>query len=69
MTSQIYCSNQYIVVSHLASFKTNFTQPENLPRNWDFPQPFQRRSESLTGEGESSRNWSQAVAETGLKQC
>ena len=41
----------------IGQFKTNFNQPENLLRNWDFPQPFQRRSESLTEEGlESSRN-------------
>ena len=41
----------------IGQFQNKFTQPENLPRNWDFPQPFQRRSESLTEEGlESSRN-------------
>ena len=57
MTSQIYCANQYIAVSQLASLKSKFNQPENLLRNWDLLQPFQRRSESLTEEGlESSRN-------------
>ena len=46
----------------IGQFKTNFNQPENLLCNWDFPQPFQRRSESLTEEGlESSQNESQVV--------
>ena len=40
----------------IGQFQNKFTQPENLPRNWDFPQPFQRRSESLTEGLESSRN-------------